>query len=305
MSVSRNIILGVCFLGWTIARATAAEEKITAEDLLHRHLDSVGTAAVRAMAKSHVVEATAVYRILSGVTATQYSGKAVIVSDGDKMQMLLKINAPEYVGERFKSDGRKTSIEATYANKTRSEFGNLLESDDTPIREGLLGGVLTTAWPLFDLETHKGRLQYHGIKKIDGAELHVVSYQPHHRTGFEITLYFEPGTFRHVRTVYEQERATQISTSPFIDTVAPPSKRDPERLNGPDARSARNAPTRWVIEEQFSDFKTVDGLTLPAHYDLRYQLQVQGGLTRTIQWDVVTTRLLNNIPIDARNFQIQ
>lgn len=279
------------------------QEKLTAEDVLQRHLDSIGTAAVRNTARSRVVEGTTSYRVLVGA-AEQYEGKAVIVSDGNKLQMFLKINAPRYAGERFKADGKKTSVEATNVNHTRSELGRLLESDDTPIREGLLGGVLTTAWALSDLEGHQGKLQYQGLKKIDGTALHIVTYQPHRKSGFEITLYFEADTFRHVRTVYQQDRATQISTTPFINTVAPPSRRNPEILNGPDARSARNAPTRWMIEERFGDFKTVDGLTLPAHYDLRYQLQVGGGFTRTMEWDVMTTRLLNNIPVDARNFQI-
>jgi hypothetical protein len=72
-------------------------------------------------------------------------------------------------------------------------------------------------------------------------------------------------------TVYLQDKATGIATSPFIDTVAPLSRRNPERLNGPDARSARLGPTWWKIEEQFGNFKTVDGMTLPEHYNLRFQ----------------------------------
>jgi hypothetical protein len=219
--------------------------------------------------------------------------------------MLLKINAPQYTGERFKRDGDRTSVEATYVDQTRSELGTLLQSDDTPIREGLIGGVLTTAWPLYDLDSHQGKFQYHGLKKIDGTDLHVLAYHPKKNTGLEVTLYFDPATLRHVRTVYLQNKSVGIASSPEIDIVAPPSRRNPERLNGPDARSARLGPTRLRIEEQFSNFTTVDGLTLPSHYDLRFQQQLPNGSTKTVEWDVHTTRVMNNVSVDAHNFKIQ
>ena len=288
-----------------LAATVKAQEKLTAEDILQRHLDSVGTAAIRSAARSRVVEASASDRILLGANPAPYDGKAVIVSEGNKLQMLLKINAPQYTGERFKRYGDRTSIEATNVNQTRSELGTLLESDDSPIREGLIGGVLTTGWPLFDMGAHKGKVQYQGLKKIDGTDLQVVVCHPSKINGFEITLYFDPQTLRHVRTVYLQDKATGIATSPFVDTVAPLSRRNPERLNGPDARSARLGPTRWKIEEQFGNFKTMDGMTLPEHYNLRFQQQSPSGSTNTIEWDVIATRVLNNISVDARNFQIQ
>ena len=301
-SIKRGLA-SLLFLALMVTSALG-EEKVTAEDILQRHLDSIGTSTVRTAAKTRVVEATASYRVLIGATPTPYNGKAVMVSDGNKLHMLLKINAPQYTGERFIRDGDKTSIEATYANKTRSELGTLLQGDDTPIREGLIGGVLSTAWPLFDLSSHKGKIQYQGLKRIDGTDLHAVTYHPSKNTGFEITLYFDPQTLRHVRTVYLEDRATGITTTPFRDIVAPPSRRNPERLNGPDARSARLGPTWWRIEEQFGNFMTVDGLTLPTHYELRFQQQLPNGSTKTIDWDVTTTRVLNNVSVDTRNFEI-
>lgn len=123
-----------------------AEQKLTAEEILQRHLDSVGSASIRATAKSRVVEGTASYRVLTGGSG-QFDGKAVMASDGNKLHMLLKINAPNYTGEQFISNGDKTSVAGTYLNHTRSEFGTFLRSEDLPLHDGLLGGVLTTAWP--------------------------------------------------------------------------------------------------------------------------------------------------------------
>ncbi len=155
--------------------AAPGEDHMTAEDVLRHYLDSIGTAPVRAAAKSRVVEGTTSYRILVGRSG-QIDGKAVMVSDGRKMQLMLKINAPEYAGERFICDGEKTSVAGTYSDKHRSEFGEFLRAEDLPLREGLLGGVLSTSWSLLDLDARKGKLKYQGLKKIDGTELYAVAY---------------------------------------------------------------------------------------------------------------------------------
>jgi hypothetical protein len=286
------------FLALAVTSALA-QEKVTAEDILQRHLDSIGTSTVRTAAKTRVVEATASYRVLIGATPTQYNGKAVMVSDGNKLHMLLKINAPQYMGERFIRDGDKTSVEATYADKTRSELGTLLQGDDIPIREGLIGGVLSMAWPLFDLSSHKGKIQYQGLKRIDGTDLHVVTYRPSRNTGFEITLYFDPQTLRHVRTVYLATEEAGLAATPLRSGTRPRSGRASH-----DVGSAPTGPTWWRIEELFSDFKTDDGLTLPSHYDLRFQQQLRYGTTKTVEWSVTTTRVLNNVAVDSRNFEI-
>ena len=300
--VALRLPLALCLA--LLAVQLHAEEKLTAEQVLQRHLDSIGTATVRAASKSRVVEGAASYRVLLSGTGQQYDGKAVMVSEGNNAQLLFKINAPQYIGERFIKDGDKTSIEATNANKTRSELGALLQADDTPIREGLIGGVLTTAWPPLDLASHKGKIRYQGVKKVDGTDLHVVTYIPRKSTGLKITLYFEPVTFRHVRTDYLQDQPTEITTAPVFDNGQPPS-RNLGSLEGPDARSARLVPRWWRIEERFADFKTVDGLTLPSRYDLRFQQQLSYGSVKTIEWGITTTRVLNNVSVDARNFAIK
>lgn len=290
MYASRNLILGVCFLGLAIAQATAAEEKITAEDLLQHHLDSIGTAATRAEAKSRVVEGAVAYRVLVGGSG-RIDGKAVLVSEGKKFQLLLKIVAPQYRGEQFICDGDKTWVAGTYMDKTRSEFGEFMRAEDLALREGLLGGTLSTAWSLLDVGSRKGKLRYQGLKTVDGVDLYALSYQPKKSTDLNITLYFEPKTFRHVRTVYT---ATVTSGLGMADTG--------DRAE--ETASARQNQTRYRMEESFSDFKTADGLTLPNRYDLRFQEELQNGFSKQVEWDVSATKILSNIPVDARNFQV-
>src|SRR5215467_12483259 len=190
----RSLALGISILALLSSGTVFSEEKVTAEDLLGRHLDSVGPAAARAAAKSRVFEGTASYRILVGGSG-RIDGKAVLVSEGRRFHLMLKINAPQYTGERFVCDGNKTSVAATYMDKTRSEFREFLRAEDLPLREGLLGGVLSTTWPLLELEARKGKLHYQGLKKVDGVDLYTIAYQPKKGTDLSITLFFDPQTF--------------------------------------------------------------------------------------------------------------
>ena len=50
----------------SVARTSFAVEELNSEGLLQRHLNSIGTAEVRANMKSRVVEGTAAYRVLVG-----------------------------------------------------------------------------------------------------------------------------------------------------------------------------------------------------------------------------------------------
>jgi hypothetical protein len=129
--------------------------------------------------------------------------------------------------------------------------------------------------------------------------LHVVTYHPSKNTGFEITLYFDPQTLRHVRTIYVETKEAGLAATPLRPGTRPRYGRVSHDLG-----SALTGPTWWRIEEQFGNFVTVDGLTLPTHYNLRFQQQLPNRPIETIEWDVITTRVLNNVSVDARNFEI-
>src|SRR5207245_6897539 len=77
------------------------------------------------------------------------------------------------------------------------------EAKPRPMREGLLGGVLVTAWPLLDVQERKAKLTYQGIKKFEGREFQVIRYRPKKGTDLAIRLYFEPETLRHAMTTYQ------------------------------------------------------------------------------------------------------
>jgi hypothetical protein len=251
-------------------------------DVIAKHLDAIGSAQVRSQTKSRVVEGAATYRILVGGSGA-IDGKFVLASEGQKSHLLFKVNATGYLGEQFIYDGKKTSIAGTYTDKTRSEFGRFVYAQDIVLRENLLGGVWSVGWPLLDLEGRGGKLHPEGTKKIDGKDLIVLRYQPKKRTDLNIFLYFDPQTYQHVMTTYKMEPPIGIS-------------------GGEIAQAGKTAP-HYQIEERFSDFQTVDGLTLPNHYDLRFTLETERGFTKSVEWEVKAVNIVNNISIDPRSFQ--
>jgi hypothetical protein len=63
------------------------------------------------------------------------------------------------------------------SNHRRSSFGEFVHSQDQIVREGLLGGSLTTAWALLNLDHNQPKLSYEGLKKVDGRQLHDLRYR--------------------------------------------------------------------------------------------------------------------------------
>ncbi len=234
---------GFSWLLFRLPMLTAEDDVSNPEQLVAHHLESLGPAKARAEAKTRVAEGMVEFRISTG-GAGVLNGKSVFVSEGRKLHLMMKFANNQYRGERFIWNEDKVQIAAATARQDRSSFGEFLRGQDAVIREGLLGGVLSTAWPLLNLEDRKPRLSYEGLKTIDGQQLYDLRYRPQRSTDLDIHLYFDPQTFRHVRTVYK------LTVEPSIGVR--------------ETDSARQQETRYRIDERFSDFQTVDGLVLPA-----------------------------------------
>jgi hypothetical protein len=265
-----------------ISSASLWAVDINPADVVVKHLQAIGSESVRASVKSRVVQSGATYRVLQGGSGA-VDGKSVFASDGNKTNLLLKINANGFRGEQFICDGNKTSVAGTYSDMTRSEFGNFVLAQDIVLRENLLGGVWSVDWPLLDLEARKAKLHAEGTKKVEGKELIQLRYQPKKSTDLDIFLYFDPQTYQHVLTIYKLEPSTSV-------------------VGGERAQAQKQA-RHYRIEERFSDFHTTAGLTLPNHYDLRFTIETESGFTKMIEWEIRALRIANNISIDERSFQ--
>lgn len=277
-----KLLLASIFTLTSISLLHAAD--MTVEDLVAKHLGSIGTADAR-NAKTRITEGSVTYKILVGGSG-EAAGKGIFVSDGVKRQLMMKINDRNYRGEQLVFDGDKVQVAFSLTQQRRSQFGEFLYTQPVPLREGLLGGLLTASWPLLDLPAREPKLSYQGLKKIDGRDLHDLLYKPKKGTDYEIHLYFDPETFRHVLTVYT------ITIQPRM------------RFNG-DTQNVRQVPERHRIEEHFSDFRQFDGLTLPARYELKYTQELQTGGTTLFIWDLAVSQIANNVGVDPRNFDVK
>lgn len=257
---------------------------LSAEDVVARHLDAIAPATVRASTKSRAVQGTAVYRILVGGSGS-VEGKSGMVSEDHKLRFMVKFQRSDYRGEQFIFNDGKFEIAFANDDQTRSPFADFVRTHEAILREGLFGGVLSMNWALLDVPGRKPKLTYEGLKKIEGQQLHEMRYQPRKSSDLEIQLYFDPETFRHVRTVYTLSIGSNV---------------------GQDiTQSAKQRPERIRLEERFSNFKDVDGQRLPEHWNIQFTRELPSGSTTVTEWDLNEDQISNNIGLDPRNFEVK
>jgi hypothetical protein len=189
----------VLFLAATPPLIRAADMK--AEDVIAKHLDSIGTAEVRATAKTRIVQGTAQFKMRVG-GGGELVGTSALVSEGRKSVLMIKLANSDYRGEQFVTDGGKVSVAATTSNHKWSDFGQFVRTQDQIVLEGLLGGALTTAWAMLDLQENKAKLSFDGEKKADGRPAYQLTYHSRKRDDLTIHLFFDPQTYQHLMTTY-------------------------------------------------------------------------------------------------------
>jgi hypothetical protein len=253
------------------------------EDLVARHLDALGSKEARAAAKTRVVQGAAVYRILVGGGGLA-EGKTGLASDGRKLRFMMRFQT-DYRGETFVCNGDAVHVAFSNSNQSRSPLASFVTTYDVIVRDGLLGGVLSTGWALSDVADRKAKLVYEGLKKVDGRPAHQLRYEPTKHSDAEIRLYFDAETFRHVKTVYSVSVGSNVGAT-ITDSV--------------NVRAERS-----TLEERFSDFKTVDGLTLPTHWNLQFTRELPNGSTTLSEWDLKEDQITNNVGLDPRNFELK
>ncbi len=261
----------------------AKDAKLKAEDLVAKHLAAIGTAEARGAVQNRTGVGSA--QMISRLGSTgQLSGKSNILSEGRKVRLGMSFGALDYPGDQIAFDGEKVSVGQRRPGE-RSELSKFIYAYDIIVREGLLGGTLTTAWPLLDLTARQAKLDYTGIKKIEGRQLHEVKYRAKKGGGdLQIALYFDPESFRHVRTQY---RLVQ-----------------PALMAGDIMQSAHQRDTIYTLVENFDDFKETDGLTLPQSYKLKFTIEGQDHTMMT-DWNVAVSQVIQNQQIDPKYFSVQ
>ncbi len=276
-----SIVLALLLIGFC---GSAYPADMKPEEIVAKNLDSIGTAEARAAIKSRAVQGTLRFRVLVGGSG-EVTGSWGRVSEQRKSNFVMRFGIGDWRGEQFIYDGNKTSFAAATTSHQWSVFAKFVRSQDFIIKEGLLGGELSTGWALQNLDQSRVRIDSMGLRKIGGRELQAMEYHSKGNTDMTIKLYFEPDTYRHVMTVYS------ISVSPNMGSSVTDSVNQQE--------------IRYTIEEQFSDFQKDNGVTLPRHYDLQYTQELQNGSTLAYNWDMTVGKMINNLDLDPGNFQLK
>jgi len=293
-------------LGSSILPASAAGQKLTLDEVIAKHLASIGTPEVRAAAKTRVAEGTLKYEILSGGAGTM-EGKAVLVSQGNNIREVLRFNRSDYRGEDLLTDSSRIQIFkglilSGRSTPDRSLLGEFLYNEPSVLRDGIFGGAIATSWPLLSAKYRDAKLTYNGLKKVDGRELHEVQYVPKKKGDVQIRLYFDQD-FRHVMTVATVEIHPSLLSGGSDGLAGNFMGRDDPQTGGVDTANARQQPIRFRMEQTFSGFRQVDGLTLPSECGIKFS--AEGYRSQVANYTVHFDTIENNVPLDPKNFAMK
>ena len=282
-SKSPAVLVFAAFLFLAFVRSPllcGEDEKLKPEELVARHLKSIGRPDVLAKIKSRAFEGATTVQFLQGTFGT-LAGQSQFASAGHKLGIVMKYNAPDYPGEHFAFDGRSITIARPLAGRI-SPLADFINQYGGIIKEGLMGGVLNVSWPLLNIEETQPKLKYKK-DQISGRWMHVVEYRPKKGLGdFKIVLFFDFETFRHLKTEYRLRIASAMGTG-----ASTTNKELPD--------------SNYLLFESFDDFREVEGMMLPHRYTIGYSAE---GQTRTFlaHWILEANQWTHNGVIDEGFF---
>jgi hypothetical protein len=264
--------------------AAPAEDKMKAEDVIAKHLEAIGTEAAREAAETRIIGGTSRAIFKARSTSGAIDGQVVIASNENKVVLGMKFEAPNYPGERFGFDGKKLTI-GYLTPGVRSQLGLFALTNSEIFKEGLVGGTLTSAWPLLNLSERKAKIEYGGTDKVNDRPAHKLKYYPNKGSDLKITLFFDAETFQHVRTQYDRVIGARLGTG------------------GVDS-SAGQRETRYKIIEDFGNYKEEGKLKLPHSYKLQLEIEKTGGNSLD-RWEMNLDQFSFDQEIDERMYNVE
>lgn len=246
------------FVAVTFGVHAKSDAKVTPAEVVTKHLQSIGSSEARARVHGTMIKGNCTIMVREGGTG-EAQGQVLLASEGDKNLTKLNFDS-EQNATWFKFDGNKTTV-SQFRPGRRTSLENFFASFEVLTKEGLVGGTLSEAWPLLNVQSKNPKLEFAGTKDVGSKKLMALKYFPHKGGDMKIMLFFDPETFRHVRTEYSQ---TIYST-------------DQQKIPGgrglPAPSESRATPTRITAVEEFADFKEEQGLNLPHTY--KFELSIQ------------------------------
>lgn len=259
--------------------AVVEAQKMTVEDLVSKHRDSIGSKEVLETVKQRMGMGLSEFE--SKFPSRKATGKAVIASRGEDYMFMASLSSSEYPFEKVGYFGNRVSLPFVTAG-SRSPLGAFIAEHEKMLTTGVFTGAMSNTWALLDPALRNAKTKLAGKKKVDDRDAYVLEYWPRgmESAEFTIRLFFDAETFRHLRTEYRHV------INPSQDTFG---------------TLGRQAGVRQSLIETFSDFKTADGMTLPYGYQAHYTTESNSG-TFEYFWRLTFQKYILNPNLDANFF---
>lgn len=254
------------------------QDKLSAEEILARHLKSFGTTAAIEKSRDRMAVGSAEFAFVQ--TLVKASGKAKLSSNGKDLSLFSTFDSPDYPSERIGVFEGKITIPHN-EQSFWSPLGAFLACYDKMLTARLFGGSIFSTWPIYNNNLNGARIESDGKKKIGDRDAWVVKITP--KGGMYpssyIKLYFDAQEFRHIRTVYRQDNTDNGGSACAM---------------GDRILRFRGLPAEWVtgqqsfmgatLTEDFADFRPdAAEIELPHKYFIHLILET-GNRTQEYKW---------------------
>jgi hypothetical protein len=232
------------FLILLLAAGVVLSDNLEPAEIISRHLNSIAAAERRQALKT--LFAVGVSEFESKNPSAKGGGKAIVVSDPENLYFLMSLNSREYPFEKIGMFGDKISLPFVTPAR-RSVLGSFLADNSRILTESLFSGSMSLRWINHIAGSTEVKMKAAKTKKINGRDTYPIDvfFTGANAGNSRVRLYFDSETFRHVRSEYHRE--VDIGSITF---------RQQNQL--------QNAAVDLV--EEYSDFRTGDGFTLPYVY---------------------------------------
>ena len=268
----------------------------TPEQLVDDHLKSIGAPAVLSQVKSISFVGNSEVNFILGMSG-QMAGVSMLISEGSNMGIRMVFQDINYPGEYFANDGSSVSV-GTIKPGLRSPIADFVYRYNKIMKNGMLGGIFSKAWPLLDIKGNKPRNMKVRSTKVEGIELYELEYRPRDDHGdMKIRLFFDKETYRHVRTEFKVTTRDDVTTGTLSPMGGDGNVRD---MAIGDVRGE----SYYTLVEKFDDFRQVGELTMPYSYTLDYMIDGTNQSGFIAKWKIDVQEIGFNTPgIDPKFFK--
>ena len=286
----------ICFIQADMS--LAQEKELTVGDVIAKHRESIGKSEALAKVKLRGITGKATFAFLQGGTGSNNDGTFICLSEGKNLGLTMKFSDLNYPGEYLAYNGKEATVkDMTPGHK--SPLADFVFRYNVLVKEGYLGGVLSTAWPLLGHKEGQPQEFIYKLEQLKDRKYHVLE----RKTGdLKIKLFFDTKTFHHVRTEYSVRIKGDTSANSNIRIGEATAESQGVDTSTPGRMSAR-APQASIHEaepdsiftltEKFDRFTDVGGLSIPAAYGIEFSAEGHG--TPFVgEWSVFADHWVNN-----------